>query len=187
MSLSKYEQQNLLFNTNFLEKTATDGVVGYRGELVLVEGEIADDQGRTKPPVALIRHAILLDKNEKLVLVVGLIDKLEWLEDFMAKYQQDFSDDIQILLYVVNLTESVQVEMNGTNIVLIPLTEGVAWNELIDELCLEKSDFKGQKPADKIVTVYDEFKSYAPKYPSVEYSEAMQKTADIKWETHGAV
>ena len=186
MALEKYEEQGLLFNTNFMEN-AGDTLSGYRGELVLIEGEIADDKGRTKPPVALIRHAILLDKDGKLIFVVGIIDKLELLNTFIEKYKADFADDIKVLLYVVNLTEPMQVEMDGINFVLIPLTEGVAWNELVDELCLEKSDFKGQKPAEKIVTAYDEFKSYAPKYPSVEFDYALSKTADIKWETHGAV
>lgn len=185
MALNEYEQKGLLFNTNFLEKTGD--ALGYRGELVLVEGEVADDKGRTKPPVALIRHAILLDKDGKLVFAVGIIDKLELLPTLFEKYQADFADDIKLLLYVVNITEPMQVEMNGVNVVLIPLSEGVAWNELVDELCLEKSDFKGQKPAEKIATAYEEYKSYTPKYPSVEFAEAMTKTADIKWETHGAV
>lgn len=187
MALQTYEQQGLLFNTNFLEKTKDDQALGYRGELVLIPGEVADDKGRTKPPVAIMRHAILLDKDDKLVFVVGIIDKLELLPVFIEKYQQDFAADIRVLLYVVNLTEAMQVEMNGVNFVLIPLTEGVAWNELIDELCLEKSDFKGQSAAEKIITAYDEFASYTPKYPAMVYDDALGKTADIKWETHGAV
>jgi len=187
MALNNYEQQGLLFNTNFLEKTTDENMLGYRGELVLIEGEVADDKGRTKPPVALVRHAILLDKDEKLVFVVGIIDKLELVNTFVEKYQKDFAKDIQVLLYVVNLTEAMKIEVSGVNIVLIPLSEGVAWNELIDELCMEKSDFKGQSPAEKIATAYDEFKSNTPKYPSQEFDYALTKTADIKWETHGAV
>lgn len=187
MALDKYEQQGLLFNTNFLEKAGDADTTGYRGELVIIPGEVADDKGRTKPPVALIRHAILLDKNDKLVFVVGILDQLELLTTFVEKYKEDFADDVQVLLYVVNLTEPLQIEMSGVNLVLIPLTEGVAWNELVDELCMEKSDFKGQKPAEKIVTAYYEYKSYTPKYPLVDFDEAMGKTADIKWETHGAV
>lgn len=187
MALTEYNKKGLLFNTNFLEKTGANDELGYRGELVLIEGEVADNQGRTKPPVALIRHVIMLDKNDKLVFVVGIIDKLELLATFFEKYQADFVDGIQLLFFVVNITEPMQVEMHGVNVVLIPLTEGVAWNELVDELCLEKSDFKGQKPAEKIATVYEEYKSYKPNYPSVEFAEALTKTADIKWQTHGAI
>lgn len=185
MALQQYEQNSLLFNTNFLD--TFEDMTGYRGELVLIEGEVADEQGRTKPPVAIMRHAIMLEANDQLILVSGIIDQLELLENFIEKYKEDFAPGIRILLYVVNLTEPVQLEKDGFKIVLIPLTEGVAWNELVDELCLEKSDFKGQKPVDKIATVYNEFKTYAPNFPTVDYVEALTKTADIKRESYGAV
>lgn len=185
MALKQYEQNSLLLNTNFLE--TADDMTGYRGELVLVEGEIADDKGRKKPPLAVMRHAIVLEQNDKLLLVVGMIDRLDMVESFLELYKDDLAADAKVLFYVVNLTEAVQVDKDGIHFVLIPLTEGVAWNELVDELCLEKSDFKGQSPTGKIITVYDELKSYAPKYETVDYDTAMGKTADIKREGYGAV
>ena len=42
MSLEQFKSSGLSFNSNFLEQTSQPGVSGYRGELVLVEGEIAD-------------------------------------------------------------------------------------------------------------------------------------------------
>lgn len=39
---------------NFMKRAATPaGWKAGRGELVVIEGEVADDQGRRKPPVAL--------------------------------------------------------------------------------------------------------------------------------------
>ena len=153
MLLDKYEQGGLLFNKNFKEKTGTDGMVAYRGELVLIEGEVADDKGHTKPPVAVIRHAVLLEKDDKIVFTVGFFDELNQLNSFLEKYQSDFADDMQALYFVINLTKPMQVNINGARFVLIPLTEGVAWNELIEEMAMEKSDFKGQSAGEKIVTV----------------------------------
>lgn len=188
MALQKYEQQGLLFNTNFLEKSSQEGLLGYRGDLILVKGEVADAQGRSKPPVALMYSGVLLSKDDKLVLTVGFIDKLELLSTFIEKYQADFDKDMKALLFVVNIKEPMQVEVDGINFVLIPLLEGVSWNELVDELCMEKSDFKGQSAADKIVTAWEEFKKgYAPKYERVTYDVAMTRTADIKREARGAV
>lgn len=187
MLLDKYNQADLLFNSNFTEKASEEGVVAYRGELVLVEGGIADEKGHAKPPLALIRHAVLLSSNDKLAFVVGCIDELSLLQTFIEKYQADFADDMQALFFVVNITSPMQVELNGINYVLIPLTAGVAWNELLEELALEKSDFKGQSPADKIITAWNAFKDYAPKYEKVSYDDAMAKTADIKREALGAV
>ena len=187
MLLDKYNQADLLFNSNFTEKASEEGVVAYRGELVLVEGGIADEKGHAKPPLALIRHAVLLSSNDKLAFVVGCIDELSLLQTFVEKYQADFADDMQALFFVVNITSPMQVEVNGINYVLIPLTAGVAWNELLEELAMEKSDFKGQSPADKIVTAWNAFKEYSPKYDKLSLEDAMAKTSDIKREALGAV
>ena len=188
MLLDKYEKAGLLFNMNFNTAASEAETVAYRGELILVEGEIADDQGRRKPPLAISRHTVLLEKSDKLAMAVGFIDDLALLSTFVEKFGADFASDMCALFYVVNITEPMQLEMNGVNFILIPLTDGIAWNELTEELGLEKSDFKGQTPADKIVTAFDELKTYKPKYPAVtSFEEAMSKTADIKREDRGPI
>ena len=187
MSLDQYEQSSLLFNTNFRAAASKEGFEAYRGELVLIENG-ADDKGHPKPPLAIMRHAVLLTNNDKLTFVVGCLDELSLIESFIEKYKDDFSADMQALFFVVNITRPMQVEVNGINFVLIPLTGGVAWNELIDELGLEKSDFKGQSPADKIVTAFEAFKNdYSPKYETVSLETALCSVEDIKRETFGAV
>jgi len=188
MLLEKYEQEGNMFNINFREKSSTEGVYGYRGELVLIPGEVADDKGRTKPPVALVRSVVLLEQDDKIKFFVGIIDELELINTFIEKYKADFADDMKALMYVVNIKDPMQAEIGGVHFVLIPLTAGVAWNELVDELAMEKSDFKGQSAADKIVTAYEVFKSdYTPKYETVSAEEAFSRTADIKRELLGAV
>jgi len=187
MLIEKYEQEGLLFNVNF-KATGSGGETAYRGELIIIEGEIADDEGRRKPPVAIIRHAVLLEKDEKLVLAAGFIDKLELLEAFVEKYKADFSPEMKSLFYVVNITKPMQVEIEGINFVLMPLTDGIAWNELTEELGLEKSDFKGKSTGDKVVTVYQEMQDYKPKFDIVpDYATATTFTADIKREDRGPV
>lgn len=187
MIIEKYEEQGLLFNMNFTAKSSS-GETAYRGELILIEGEVADDKGRRKPPVAIMRHSVLLEKGGKLLLIAGFIDKLELLEPLVEKYSADFSPDIKALIYVVNITKPMQVEMAGCNFVLMPLTDGIAWNELTEELGLEKSDFKGKSTGDKVVTVYEEFGSYSPNYDEVaDFATAMTFTADIQREDRGPV
>jgi len=188
MLLDKYKDEGLLFNTKFLDPASDAGTIAYRGELVLVEGEIADDQGRRKPPVSIMRHAVLLEKDGKIAMTVGCLDDLAQLETYCEKYSADFADGMSSLIYVVNITGPMQVELSGVNFILVPLADGIAWNEMTEELGLEKSDFKGQTPADKIVTAYDELKTYKPKYPTVaSFEEAMGMTADIKREARGPV
>ncbi len=186
MSLQRYKENNLLFNINFLESTSTPGLWGYRGELVLVEGEVADAKGHAKPPVEVMRGAAIL-ADEQLKLLIGSIDQLSVFDDFLQKYQADFAPDMAALVYVVNLKSPVTVEAGGVKFILIPLVQGVPWNEVIDELGLEKSDFKGQSAADKILTLYGELKSYKPKYPPVSLDELYGMTVEAVREGWGAV
>jgi len=186
MSLEKFKESGLLFNSNFLEKTSEKNLFGYRGELVLIEGEIGDSNGHAKPPVEVMRGSVLLADN-KLKLIIGAIDQLETITVFTEKYKSYFSNDMIAVLFVVNIKEPIQVELDGNNFILIPLVQGMPWNEIIDELALEKSDFKGQTPADKIVTLYQELKNYSPEYPAVSLDEALSSTTDIVRESYGAV
>jgi hypothetical protein len=186
MPLEKYKEAGLLFNTNFLSATSEAGTSGYRGELVLIEGGVADAKGHSKPPVEVMRGVALLG-DDKLKLVVGAIDQLESLTTFIEKYKDDFSPEMKAVIYVVNIKEAVQIELEGINFVLIPLVQGVPWNEVLDELALEKSDFKGQSAADKVLTLYKELQDYRPKYPSSTLDEALANTTDVVREGWGAV
>ncbi|MFZ1246593.1 MAG: hypothetical protein WAR41_16140 [Azonexus sp.] len=53
MSLDRYE--SLFFNANFKEASSEPGLIAYRGELILQEGEVADANGRRKPPTEVLK------------------------------------------------------------------------------------------------------------------------------------
>lgn len=186
MLLEKFKESNLLFNANFLEAASEAGLFGYRGEWVLIEGGIGDAKGHAKPPEDVLRGAVLL-ADEKLKMVIGALDRLASLQTLVEKYANDFAPDMQALLYVVDIKEPVVVELEGASFILIPLVQGVPWNEAVEELGMEKSDFKGQSPADKIATLYEELKGYQPKYKKVGMDEALEATTDAVREVWGAV
>lgn len=186
MILQKFKDAALLFNSNFLEQTSEAGTWGYRGELVLVEGGVGDAKGHSKPPLEVMRGAVLLG-GERLQLFIGAIDRVASLPTLVEKYQADFAPGMKAVLYVVDLKDPMRVELAGTEFVLIPLLQGVPWNEVIDELALEKSDFKGQSAADKILTLYKELQQYTPKYPQVSLDEALAATTGAVREAWGAV
>lgn len=189
MLFDSYDEKQLLININFKSKADADDTYGYRGELVLIEGEVADAHGRKKPPHAVLRNGALLNVGGKLQFVCGCLDHLEQLPLFVEKYKDDFAADMGALLFVVDITKRMQVELAGINFILIPLVEGIAWNELLDELGLDKGDFKGQSSAQKIVTAYSDFKSsYKPKGDRLSLEEAKVFTsADLRREGYGAV
>ncbi|MFA5081117.1 MAG: hypothetical protein WC474_01060 [Hydrogenophilaceae bacterium] len=187
MLLDNYEKDQLLYNSNFKE-AAGAGWYAYRGDLVVVEGEIADAQGRRKPPVVgLIGAVMLTDESDKIKLLAGSLDDLADIKSMLEKYQAAFAPDVKVVLYVVNVAKPMIATLDGLNFVLIPMVDGMVWNELADELALEKSDFKGQSAGEKVRTVYDAFAGYKPKYETVTLAEAMARKTNAKRESRGPV
>lgn len=187
MLLDRYESDQRLYNANFKEAASGGGLYAFRGDLVLIEGEIADAQGRRKPPIAGLLGGVLLTDAERIRLLAGSLDELAQISHLLEKYQADFAPDARVVLYVVNIAKPMITEVGGVKLVLIPMTDGMVWNELVDELGLEKSHFKGQSGADKVVTVCKAFADYRPKYETVPLDEALSRATDAKRESRGPV
>ena len=187
MLLERYESEQQLYNVNFKEAATSGGLYAYRGDLVIIDGEIADAQGRRKPPVAGMLGGVLLTDADKIKFLAGSIDDMALIKPMLEKYEADFAPDMKALIYVVNIAKPMVTELGGVKAVLIPMTDGMVWNELVDELALEKSDFKGQSSADKVITVLNAFNDYKPKYEAVPFAEAMTRTTDAKRESRGPV
>jgi len=185
MLLDRYQEKVWLFNANM--KGAADGYEVYRGDVVLKEGEIADDKGRRKPPLVGLKEAVLVAKEDKLQFVSGFVDELAQLELLPEMYVADLADGVIMLFFVANLGKPFKTTLAGKTTYLIPLQRGIVWNELIEELRLEKSDFKGQSGEEKIVTLYGAFRDYKPKYPDVSWDEASANLVAEKREVWGAV
>lgn len=186
MLFDTYEQQNLFFNMNFKDKTG-NGLQAYRGDLVLTEGEVADASGRRKPPTATVRQSVLLGSEDKLLLAAGFLDDVAKLPLFAERYGKDFAPDVKLLFFVANIAKPLQVEIAGANTFLVPLEDGMVWNELLDEVRLDKDDLKGQSAADKVITVLGAFKDYKAKGDVVTVADALTRTVVVKLGGRGPV
>lgn len=186
MLLDTYEARGLLYNSNFKESAGT-GLQAYRGDLVLIEGEVADSHGRRMPPVATMVGAVLLADETRLKFVAGSLDDIAHLDPLAERYGPDFAPGMGVLLYVVNIDVPMQVDFSGVSFVLLPLDDGLVWNELVDELRLEKSDFKGQSSGEKVFTLYKAWQDYRPKCESVPLDVALGRATQAKRAIHGAV
>ena len=176
MIIKNFEQEGKLLNVAFADAASESGYAGFRGRLALVEGEVGDDSGHRKPPNKVMEHTVLLSKDDKLALLAGSLDKLDYLNDLTAMYKDTLSAETQAILYVVDLTEPLQVELEGINFALIPMVEGITWNELLDAAGLEKGDLKKMSGADKVYAVWDDLKGFKAKGPVVSFDEALGKT-----------
>lgn len=187
MIIKEYESKGLLLNVAFVDNAEGAGVLGFRGRLALVEGEVGDATGNRKPPAIVMEQTVLLSKDDKLVLLAGSLDRLEDLPALVEMYKSDLSPDTLVLIYVVNITEPMQVEFEGVNFALIPMREGVVWNELMDLGNLDKSDLKKMSSGQKVATVYDSVKGYQPKGEKLSLEQALERTADITRVERGAL
>ncbi len=161
MILDQYKAGNLLFNTNFFDATSQPGLSSYRGDLVIIDGGL-DDKGHPNPPEQVLRGAVVL-AGEKIEMLIGSLDRIDMLEALLERFGGDLAPGAPVMLFVVNASTRSRYDYDGHSLTIIPLVQGVCWNEAIDELALEKSDFKGQTPADKVYTLYREMQSYQPK------------------------
>ncbi|MGE5471300.1 MAG: hypothetical protein ACM3X0_10935 [Bacteroidota bacterium] len=185
MLLDRY--QHLFFNANFKEAASLAGHVAYRGEFVLKEGEVADAQGRRAPPSDVLKQAVLLADGDDLKLIAGSLDELQQFAYLRAVVGAGLKPGSIGVFFTVNIPQPFMTTLNGARLVFIPLTEGMAWNELIDLVGLEKADFKGQSSADKVVTVYQALLSEKFKFPEVAVEEALKTTNNARRVVHGAV
>ncbi len=185
MLMDRYEP--LFFNANFREEASQAGWTAFRGELILKEGEVADAQGRRKPPLEVMKQAILLTAGETLKLLAGSLDELQYFPALLEKYGPDIQPGSVVVLFTVNIDNPFISTVNGAPVVFIPLVQGMVWNELIDIVALEKGDFKGQGAADKVLTLYNAIKGHQFKFPEVPIEAAMGKTNGNKRENHGAI
>lgn len=185
MLLDRYETR--FFNANFKEDATSAACQAYRGEFILVEGEIADAHGRRKPPVSLLRQAVLLSCGDSLSLISGSLDELETAPALFAAVGAELKPDTVAVIFTVNIPEAFVTRVADSRAVFIPLVQGMVWNELIDLVALDKSDFKGKSAADKVVTLYEALKDYGFKYPEKTLEEALTSTNEAKRETHGAI
>lgn len=185
MSLERYAP--LFFNSNFTEVASDASLVAYRGELILQEGEIADANGRRKPPTEVLKQGILLGAKDGLKLVSGSLDELQQFPFLLEKAGVDFTAETIGVFFTVNIPKGFVTTVNGATLAFIPLVQGMVWNELSDLVALDKDDYKGLSAADKVATVYRALKSYKFKYPALSVEEALKTTNNAKRETHGAI
>ena len=188
MIIKEFEKRGLLLNVAFVEAAGEAGTVGFRGRLALVGGEIGDATGNRKPPAIVMEQTVLLSKGDKLVLLAGSLDRLQDLPALVAMYKPALTSGTLAIIYVVNLTAMAQVELEGINFVLIPMREGVVWNELMDAGHLDKGDLKKLASGAKVMAVYAALMSdFKAKGEAMSLEGALSLTADIKRVERGAL
>lgn len=187
MLFNTFADSALLCNVSVTGATSQDGVVAFRGDMVIIEGEIADDQGRRLPPKATIKQAVALAKEDTLSFLSGAIDDVQNLPLMVEKYRANLSSDTLVLLYASNLGSPVITDIDGIKCTVLPHDEGAVWTMLMDDLRLEKSDFKGQSAEDKVITMFESAADFNPKCDTVTFDQVLERIVEVKREARGPV
>lgn len=189
MLLEDYQAKGLLTVTLVNGATSKAGVYAYRGDLVLKEGALREGSTTDrKPPEALLVHSALIVDNDKIKFVNGLLPMLSLLPVFVEKYKADIAEDCVALLYIENISKPLQIVLEGVTYMLLPYKEGLVWNELLEELYIEKADLKGLSAEDKVLTAFDSAKTYKSKGSVVTLAEAEAFTfVVVKEDAVGAI
>ncbi|HEX8545070.1 MAG TPA: hypothetical protein VF671_25625 [Pseudomonas sp.] len=187
MLLNDYEAKSLLCNLSVLGATSTPETFAYRGDLVLEEGDVADSAGRRHPPKAVVKQAILLSRADKLAMVAGALMELSDLPMFSGHYQADLAADALLVFYVENLGKALKVNLDGVIITLLPHDGGAVWNTLMDDLKLDKDDFKGRSTEDKVTVMYQALAGFSPRLDAVSYEAALAHVVTHQREARGAI
>ena len=184
--LDTYKTQELMWLTTIHAKTKS-GQYAFRGDLIVKLGEFNEVANKRNPPEAVIKEAVILTDDTRLLMVVGNFSDILELPEFISRFTPDLATDCKPLFFIDNLKESVVVTVDRRQYTLIPLPSGMVWNELLDLCYLDKHDLKGQSTEDKVVTVYKALKSYQPKFKAATLDEVIANRTDTKREVWGAV
>jgi hypothetical protein len=185
MLFDQYESKGLLYNVNF--KETVGGLGTYRGDLVLVPGEVADDQGRRKPPVSLVVGAVAVAEGDTLKMLAGSLDDVAQLPQLIENYLPACTPETKLVMYVVNIDKPMTIEVGALRLPLVPMPSGIVWTLLADELTLDKDDFKGQSSGGKVLTVFKAMAGFKPNYPLVTLEQAYAAANGAKRAIYGAI
>ena len=180
MLLESYQAKGLLTVTLVNGQTSDAGVYAYRGDLVLKEGALREGSTTDrKPPEALLIHSAMIVENDQVKFINGLLPTLDLLPVLVEKYKADLAPDCIALIYIENIGKGMQVELEGVTYKLLPFKEGLVWNELLEELYIEKHELKNQSAEDKVAIAYAAAKTYNAKTPVMSFAEAQDNTITV--------
>lgn len=187
MLLDTYKTEERYWLTTLMGPTGTDGLYAFRGDLTVLHGELNQAAGKRAPPKAMVRQAVLLCDDEKLRFVGGNFATIDELPEFVARFKDELAPECVPIFYVDNIRSDCRVQIGPNRYVLIHFRGGVVWNELMDELYVEKQDLKGMSGEDKVVVLYEAAKGHTFKYPEQTLDEVLASKTEAKREAWGAV
>ena len=186
MLFESYSEKGLICQKNVWGEVSA-GTFAFRGDMVVELGDMHESSQTRNPPKQILIQATCLSKDEKIVFMGGMLDRVEQIEDLFDMYGADLADDAKLVLYIVNADTNYTTEFSGKTINVVPFDEGTIWNLLMEDFYVEKSDLKGQSGEEKVETLVDAYGEFDKQGDTISFDDALANATDAVREARGPV
>ena len=149
----------------------TAGHFGYRGELIITQGEFLSPE-KQLPPKLILKQAIVIANGEETLLFAAELSDFADFEKFFGLYKAMFTPKTLVTLFITNLLSDAIFEFEGITVYGFALDESSVWNELISHADLDKKELKRMGAEEKLDALYNGLKSATFYAKKMSYEEA---------------
>ncbi|GAB2880886.1 hypothetical protein GCM10027046_06320 [Uliginosibacterium flavum] len=166
MLLKKYADAGYQINANLNETCSGAPLKAYRGEMIVIEGEVIDAATQRKAPAKILQQAVLLADDTQIKFLAGMLDDVNDVPALLGRYGDDMGCDTLCVIFALNIDKAASLSHGNSKVHLVPMDDGLPWPELMQLAGLEKGDIKSLSPADKVQAVFKELTGFRPRNSS---------------------
>jgi hypothetical protein len=131
----------------FNDALGTAGHYGYRGDLIITEGN------------GVLKNVIIVSDEKAILLFAAELDNFDNFEAAFERYAEYLTPDTLFILFVNNLMSDALFTYKDINVYAYSLDESSVWNELLSHADLDKRELKRMDAPTKLDTLYDGLKA----------------------------
>ncbi|NCO01054.1 MAG: hypothetical protein GW906_04405 [Epsilonproteobacteria bacterium] len=151
------EENKLQWQPSFKGSLKTAGRFGYRGDLIITQGEFLSPQ-KQLPPKVIFKQALVVADEKSAFLFAANLEDFANFEKAFELYKALLVPTTIVTLFVDNLISDCVFEYEGITVYAFALDESSVWNELISYADLDKKELKRMDADDKLDAIYDGLK-----------------------------
>lgn len=186
MSILQYIKENNLAWQPSFNGELSDGLVGYRGALIVEEGkQLSPD--RILPPKVQAKQVILISDDANVTFFAAELESILHFEAFFERYKAYFTPATLVILYVTDLDKNGTFTYEDVTIHAYSLAESSVWNELLDLCGLDKGDLKKLDNKKKIEVLYHGLLNTNCAAKAMSYEEVLSHKGESSKKIMGAV
>jgi hypothetical protein len=169
-----------LLSPTFSGPTQKTNRYGFRGELGLkFPPSLA---GEKRPPEVKADQVIFAAEGDSLVFLTLHIASLAHLDLVRETFGAALTPAGKYYIFAgnVDISKKYQIDIEGVTFYILPLDEATVYNEILDQLYLEKSDLKKLSNEGKIDAIVEAAGNSRGGFSSTPYAQALAEMGPVK-------